>query len=159
MKQRKGFTLLETIVTLSIIGASFALTAGVVAALLNVQKKSNSQLLVNKDLKRADTFIKNYVSFVSLHNESVSFSVKNVNDTNVKCGIDGTTYTYTLSFVEHSLSISNTYTGSESYFKKVDSITIDSIDKIKFSYDSTISLLLAEMKTESSLVKYAYVLR
>ena len=159
MKKKRGFTLIETVATLSIIGVSFALSAGVIAALLNVQNKSNDQLYINKQLKQADSFIDDYVSFVSVHTNELSFSTPVVSVNKVKSGISGTNYTYTLEFSDNVLSINNTYTGSEEYFSKTGSINLEHIKSIVFSYDSTISLLTAEMWFSSSKLVYTYILR
>ena len=159
MKKKKGFTLIETVATLSIIGVSFALSAGVIAALLNVQKKSNDQLLVNKQLRQADSFISDYVSFISVHTNDLSFSSPVVSTNKVKSGISGTNYTYTLDFSDNVLSIINTYSGSDKYFNKTGSVNLTQIRSIVFGYDNSISLLTAEMWLSSSKLVYTYILR
>ena len=157
MRNKKGFTLIETVVTLSIIGVSFALVAGVVASLFNVQDTSTSQLLINKELKTADNMIKDYVSFVSLKTDDVSFSVTSASGNKVVCKYS--TYSYNLQFSEGTLSITNNYDGGETYFQKTGSQQFKTIEDIKFEYTSSISLLIAEIKAESNTMRYSYVVR
>ncbi|GEM_PF-5323517 len=157
MKKRKGFTLVETIVTLSILGISFGLAATVVAALLGVQNKASDQYVASKQLKVANDMISDYVSFVSVKTESTSFSFSSASATSVK--YTNNSYLYELKYDNKTLSITTNYDGSVEYLKKNASEQLDSLDYVKFEYTAPLNLLIAEMKAGESILRYSYTLR
>ena len=157
MKKRKGFTLVETVVTLSILGIAFALTASVVAALMNVQNKASDQYVASKQLNTANNMVNDYISFVSVQSESTPFKFKSVSSKSVKYTIS--TYTFELKYEDNNLSISSNYDGSNEYLKKSASTNLNALDYVKFEYVSSVSLLIAEMKANDSVLRYSYTLR
>lgn len=155
MRAHKGFTLLEAVVTLSILAISFALTIGVVAALTNLQSTAQEEENINYQLKKADDTVNEFVNFISIE----GFEYNSVESDQSNIVFTYSTYNFKLSFFNHTLSIDNNYSGDNDYFKKTKDVHLENVDDIDFSFESSIALLCADVKYGSNSLRYSYVVR
>lgn len=167
MKLRKGFTLIEVVVTLSIIGISTALTVVVAANLANIQSASAIQYSYAKQINDINDIANKYVSFVSLDTTSASFSYVSSTNTSITFSASGTdldkAYHYTFKFdnTNNSFEVTNdnNYSGDNSYFIYSASVKTKDItsDKVNFSYnEGTLTLTINLNGMDNHLV---YVVR
>ena len=154
---RKGFTLVEAVVTISIMSIVFALSAVVISNLITIQNKSADKTAENAEIEKVESFINDYVSFVSLKTDSISFSY--YQSTSDSIAFKTNDYIYTLSFSDHELGVSNNYDGSVDYLKYSKSVSLKNTNSMVFSYSDTLSLLKVESKIGSHTHKYAFVFK
>ena len=150
MKKRKGFTLLEIIVTLSILGICFGLTIGVVAVLTDIQKSSTSSVSLSKEVDTVDKTIQEYVSIISISTANYDSS----NDTQVifkKSEIE-----YKLAFSYGRIGI---YKKTGESMENISEEPVDNVDSVSFGYNSGLALLTSTVTVSSTSYKFAYTIR
>ena len=151
MIKRKGFTLLEVIVTLSILGICFALTIGVVAALTNIQKASSSNISLNNQVDKVDSTVKEYVSIVSVNTSAKSYLPEtSPNDYEVIFSKSETKYY--LRYANNKVGI---YEGSSTIIEH----EVVDIEDVKFGYEASLALLVASVQTSNATYKFTYTVR
>ena len=151
MIKRKGFTLLEVIVTISILGICFALTIGVVAALTNIQKASSSNVSLNSQVDKVDATAKEFVSLVSINTSAKSYTPEtSPNDYEVIFSKNETKYY--LRYLDSRVGI---YEDSSTLVE----YEVDDIKDVKFEYTASLALLIASVQTSNTTYKFAYTVR
>ncbi len=170
---RKGFTLLEAIVTIGILAVAFALTGVAVTQLIRVQDSAAAVADHESVFHSADELIGRYISFISLDTPLLSFEMTGVDSHTVT--YVGTEYetpggsvvssaSYTLEFATENKTfmvstavISGTLEG---YLDKNDWKTVKGIDSLEFSFDDSIDFLTVDVTlSESVSRRFCYVLR
>lgn len=176
---RKGFTLLEAIVTIGILAVAFALTGVAVTQLIRVQDSAAAVADHESVFHSVDELIGRYISFVSLDTPLLSFKMTGVDSHTVT--YVGTEYetpggsvvssaSYTLEFyaVNEFSTVNRTFTVStavisgtlDGYLDKNDWKTVKGIDSLEFSFDDSIDFLTVDVTlSESVSRRFCYVLR
>ena len=154
---RKGFTLVEAVVTISIMSIVFALSAIVIANLITIQNKSADKTAENAEADKVESFISDYVSFVSIKTDSLSFSYYQSSDHDVSFKSNG--YTYTLAYSDNQLSVLNNYDGLNEYLQYEKTVTLKNTKSITFDYSSSLSLLKVESKIGNHSYDFACVFK
>lgn len=156
-KRRKGFTLLETIVTIGIIGLVATMTGVGISSLASLQNGASEHVAIQQDLESADNFIKKYVSTVDVNTSARQFLYQPTDSNPVRFAVfengNDTGNYYCLSFANNSLTTAGT--GFENK-----TLSVPNIRSITFTYDSSIALLVASISIKSEVsYRYAYPLR
>lgn len=157
MKSKKGFTLVEMVVTLAIIGVSSALTVIVVTNLVNSQNASSNQYAYSKEMDIIDKTANEFVSFISINDSDASFTYKSQSETSVTFTYD--TYDYTFSFSDKALRLTNNYDGEEAYFRKTFIKTLEYATNFVFSFDESSALLKIQYDLNKTTNTNTYVVR
>ena len=156
-KTRKGFTLLETIVTIGIIGLVATMTGVGISSLASLQNGASEHVAIQQDLESADNFIKKYVSTVDVNTSARKYqhhetALNSVRFDVFEDGNDTGNY-YLLSFENNSLTAAGT--GFENK-----TLSVPNIRSITFNYESSIALLVVSISAKSEVsYRYAYPLR
>lgn len=154
MKTRKGFTLVEAIVTIAILSIAFGLSAVAFSNLGRIQDTAAEQMAANSELDKADSLISEYISMVSVNTNSRSFSHQSHNENNLVFSSNGSNVF--LSFSNRTLG----YVGDGSFSEIGHSETFKHINNISFAYDDDLGLLVSTVKYSSSkTIKYSYIVR
>lgn len=153
-KKRKGFTLLETIITIGIIGLVATMTGVGISSLASLQNGASEHVAIQQDLESADNFIKKYVSTVDVNTSARQFEYHQLTDlSSVRFNVSGTDNYYLLSFENNSLT-----TGGTGFDNKT--LSVPNIRSVTFTYESSIALLVASISAKSEVsYRYAYPLR
>jgi len=167
MKMRKGFTLLEVVVTMAILGISTALTVVVAANLANVQSASATQFSYSKQINDINDIANKYVSFVSLNTGSISFTYASHDTKSVTFNASGTevggTYWYRFGYNNeaNTFDISSNYSGDVSYLIFDYSITVKDVknDGVKFTYNEDDKILTLTINLNGMDNHLVYVVR
>ena len=160
MKTKKAFTIMEAVLTIGILSVAFALSAMAFSNLTRIQETATDQVVANRELNKIDDFVSEYVSFVSVKTNDISFNGNDVNDSNTVSFVLNSTTNYSLSFGNKKLSVINDYSGSETYFNYSNNLELEYVKDIKFSYDSNIGLLISSISYLSNKsIRYSYVVR
>ena len=155
-KSKKAFTLVEAVTTIAIMGVAFALTAICVSNMVKIENGASKQVAINNELAKANDSVNEYVSFVSVNTDDLSFSYKQSTESSVTF-TDGTSdYTLSSSQEHKNLVFSSTYSGDNPYLSKTFSYSFKYISHITFSFDSSISLLVGRFFVEERTVPYTY---
>ena len=156
MKKRRGFTLLEAIVTLSILGICFGLTIGVVASLTSIQKSSSNSISLSNQLDRVDKTVQEYVSIVSIKTGTKEFTYSSENSGSTQIVFINGSDSYTLKYLNKQISI--TKTGDVVSYLPIQ-YDIKDINGVVFSYKENLALLLTDVEISSTHYKFAYTIR
>ena len=157
MNIKKGFTIIELVITLGILSIVTALTTVFIVTFVNIQNSSSSQYQYNKQLRLVDDVIDDYVSFISINTDDVSFSYYPSPSNQIVFKMDTTSYT--LAYSDNTISITNTYTGELDYFKKTREEVVSEIDSVSFAYSENLALLTANVQINSKIYKLSYIVR
>ena len=165
---RKGFTLLETIVTIGIIGLVATMTGVGISSLASLQNGASEHVAIQQDLESADNFIKKYVSTVDVNTSARQFLYQSTDLNSVRFNVSGTDVSgtdnyYLLSFENNSLTTSffknNSLTTDGTGFENK-TLSVPNIRSVTFTYESSIALLVASISAKSEVsYRYAYPLR
>ena len=156
MKKRRGFTLLEAIVTLSILGICFGLTIGVVASLTSIQKSSSNSISLSNQLDRVDKTVQEYVSIVSIKTGTKEFTYSSENSGSTQIVFINGSEFYTLKYLNKQISI--TKTGDVVSYLPIQ-YDIKDIDGVVFSFNEELALLSTDVEISSTHYKFAYTIR
>ena len=141
IKRKKGFTLIEAVITIGVLSIVVAMTAVVISNMVRIQSASSTQYEANEEISKANKLAEEYVSFVSVNNSALSFDYSSHTNTSVtfSCGVD----TFSLKFLNQTLSYScdTTYSGDNEYLKQSNSIELKNVDAITFDYANDIKML------------------
>lgn len=167
MKLRKGFTLLEVVVTMAILGISTALTVVVAANLANVQNASATQFSYSKQINDINDIASKYVSFVSLNTKSISFTYASHDTKSITFNATGDevggTYWYRFGYNNetNTFGISTNYSGDVSYLIFDYSITVKDVknDGVNFTYNSVDKILTLTINLNGMDNHLVYVVR
>lgn len=173
-KARKGFTLIEAIVTIAILGVGFSLTGVVVSQLIRVQDSASAVADAESTFQSVDSLISQYVSFVSLDTPLLSFEKNSADSAGVSfvgkqyvssLDTDPTaSVSFYLSWSSESKELSvtpSTVSGTpDGYLSKNDWKTIKDIPSASFAYDDSIDFLTVDITlNDNSARRFGYVLR
>ena len=164
MKKRKGFTLVEMVVTIAILSVALALTVIAFGNLSRIQTSASNQLAATREIEKIDSLTKDYISIVSLRTSSIKFDYEDVEKTDnyVSFKEDNAdpSYKYTLRFIGSTISYFSDYTGENSYLKQSQSLSLKTVNKIVFSYDTSIGFLVLDIHYNGTKnIKYSYIVR
>lgn len=165
--KRKGFTLVEAVVTLAVLGVTFSLTTVAVTQLVQVQNGAADQTAIESRYQAADSLMNEYVSFVGLNTpgeQGISFVYKSssANSLVFTATYVSSTYDFVLSHNSASrvLSVTCAQTPPEGYLSKSNWTKTDRIEGVTFAYDTSLSLITAEVRLDAMHQrKFAYVVR
>ena len=156
MRNRKGFTLVEAVVTIGVLGLCSAMIIGTIVSLVNIQKTSVNQNVRTSELTKIDSLCNDYVSFISQEN----FTFSSSSESEVVFTFD-TTYNASLIYNsnESSLTFSTNYPEETNYFYRNEKVSLDSSNKIVFNYDSTNKLLFVDSIVNEKHNRVSYIVR
>jgi prepilin-type N-terminal cleavage/methylation domain-containing protein len=165
--KRKGFTLVEAVVTIAVLGVTFSLTTVAVTQLVQVQNSAADQTAIESRYQAADSLMNEYVSFVGLNTpgeQGISFAYESssLNSLVFTATYAGSTYDFVLSHDSASkvLSVTCAQTPPEGYLSKSNWTKTNRIEGVAFAYDKSLSLFTAEVRLDASHQrKFAYVVR
>ena len=142
---KRGFTLVELIVTIGIIALGSAMAISIIASLVAIQDVTAKQNKINDDIYSVNSICSDYVSFVSISNDDFDFAFDSSTSSNVTFVYS--TYHFNLSYLpaSNSLSIDTDYDGAIDYLNFKESISLSSAKSVSFSYDAGIGLLCADV--------------
>lgn len=161
MRNKKGFTLLEAVVTIAVLGISLGLATLVMSSLVRVQDASVNENLINDDLNSLDKVVSSYVSMVDdirfeFNEEASNLELKYLTFTAFSCD-------FTLSYVANTISYSSNYGTAVDqdidYLKQRKSALLSYISDVSFDYDASLKLLVVRAETKGYLNRFTYVLR
>ena len=164
MKSRKGFTIIELVVTIGILSVAFGLSTVAFSNLSRIQKSATDQYVANQELDKVDNLVKEYISIVSLDTSSIKFDYEHVEnaDNYVKFKekeVDPN-YSYSLRYVSSTLSYFSDYSGDNDYLKQHKAEQYKYINDIKFTYSVSLALLTLDIKYNGSkTIRNSYVVR
>jgi prepilin-type N-terminal cleavage/methylation domain-containing protein len=167
--KRKGFTLVEAVVTIAVLGVTFSLTTVVVTQLVQVQNSAADQTAIESRYQAADSLMNEYVSFVGLNTpgeQGISFAYNyessSPNSLVFTATYVSSRYDFVLSHDSASkvLSVTCAQTPPEGYLSKSNWTKTNRIEGVTFAYDESLSLITAEICLDASHQrKFAYVVR
>lgn len=165
--KRKGFTLVEAVVTIAVLGVTFSLTTVAVTQLVQVQNGAADQTALESRYQAADSLMNEYVSFVGLKTpgeQGISFAYKSssANSLVFTATYASSTYDFVLSHdsANQVLSVTCDQTPPEGYLSKSNWTKTNRIEGVAFSYVESLSLITAEIRLDASHQrKFAYVVR
>ena len=159
MNKRRGFTLSELVVTIGVIGIGTAMVISTIVSLSRIQGASADLSKKNEELNAINDICGEYVSFVSLKTDDISFSYTDSDSSHITFTED--TYNFSLLFNEptKALLISSNYDGDVEYLKKSNSFTLKYFDSVAFAFDSEINLLSVNVSFGSQVNHFNYVVR
>ncbi|MBQ7250744.1 MAG: type II secretion system protein [Bacilli bacterium] len=140
-KAKKGFTVVELVVTIALVGILAATTAITITATVRIQSEASEKTATAREMDEAVTRIKEVVSYFSVQNDVCDFQFSGCTGTEVTFTNNADSASYTLGFAEKSLYLSNDYGGENRYFQYSFTLSYSHIEKIDFSYDSSLQLL------------------
>ena len=159
MKKKSAFTLVEAAITIGIMGVAFALGGVVIYNMVNIQDKSADNTDRINTISRIDDLINDYVSFVSLDTDAISFSYTSYVADPAEITFTTSTYNYKLAYSSSSLSISSNYDGEVDYLKHEKSITLSDVEYMTFAYDTSKAMLNVRTKVSGKETHLVYVFR
>lgn len=154
---RKGFTIIELVITIAILGVSTALTAVVISSATKVQQSTATQYEYNNTVNGIDSLLRDYVSFISVNDEKSSFTFFSCTDDKISFKHGG--YEYYLSYEFNSFVFSTDYNGEDDYFKKNITLDVSYVDDVVFSYYSDTALLTLSLTVNGLENNFYYVVR
>ena len=161
MKKKCGFTLLEAVVTLGVFGISISLVTLVMSSLVRVQNYAGDENVLNYNLQKIDSTVNRYISdisVVSLKDSSMHYSptASLYADHSISFAYtkSESTLNYSMSYIDSNLVIHSDFDSSLD-----ETVKLNQIDDIVFSYDSTIQLLLVKASANGVVNKFTYVVR
>ena len=140
-KTKKGFTVVELVVTLALVGILTATTAITITATVRIQNEASEKTATAREMDEVATRVKEVVSFFSVKNDACDFQFSACSDSEITFENNAVSASYTLGFAEKSLFLSNNYTGENRYLQYAFSLSYPHLENIEFSYDSTLDLL------------------
>ena len=164
-KRHLGYTLIEIVMTLSIIGIAAALVGLGVAQMADFQNRSSVSVMKRQELQDLDSFVRDYISFVDVKTYSSetpngrSFSFKDVSERSIsfKYVANEEDHVYTLSFNQTYKTIQIEGSLSDEMNK---SKSFSSISDVVFSWNDTLQLLTLNVSTETEApARFAYSVR
>ena len=172
-KAARGFTLLETIVTIGILSIGFALTGVAVSQLVQIQNSASEVARREDTFQSVDSLLSEYVSYVSLDTALLNFELDSWNSIGVvfvgkQYDVPGGTllasvsYSVSYSSEEHQLEITKNVLSGEpvGYLNKSDWKSVKGISSFSFVLDETIHFLTADVGLgEHVSRRFSYVLR
>lgn len=140
-KARKGFTTVELVITLALIGVLSAMSAVTIAAMVNIQGNAGQTASVTEQVDAASRKIAETVSFISVKNAVCDFEVSACEDEQITFENRANSTEYCPGFAGTALNLTTNYAGSDPYLNYSYSEKYTSIKSIVFSYDLTLSLM------------------
>lgn len=157
-KTQKAFTLIEVVMSLGLIGIFFALTAVVVVGAANVQDFQARELAVDTELTKAQDFLDDVVSYVSVNTTSRKFVVSFSSESEISFECNSDT-TYTLRKSVNSIIFTNNYEGDDSYNNHSGSISFEELNVKNFAFDNTTYLFKVNFDVpDYGVISFAYSL-
>ena len=161
MRNKKGFTLLEAVDTIAVLGISLGLATLVMSSLVRVQDASVNENLINDDLNSLDKVVSSYVSMVSQKTDGIQFQYKAKDSkyltfTAFSCD-------FTLSYEANTISYSSNYGTAVDqdidYLKQRENVLLSYISDVSFDYNVSLKLLVVRAETKGYVNRFTYVLR
>ena len=162
MKRRRGFTLIEAVITIGIMGICFGLITLVMVSLVRVQDASADENLVNSDLRILDEVVSKYTSTISLKNDSFNFEYDSCSENSLKFKWEKdaeTIYKFSLDYSSPNIVISSDYDGEIEYLQIAENRKIESLSNVTFAFDEDIKLLVVNAEARGINNKFVYTMR
>ena len=159
LKSRKAFTLLEAVITISILTIVIGMTAVVITNMVTIQKATSTQYEANDEISNANKIANEYVSFVSVRDSDISFVYSSSSPTSLTFSVD--TYDFSLRYSNNTLSYScdTEYLGDNEYLKKSNSTSLNNVEAFSFTYHDDINMLEMDMTLLGRVSHHVYTLR
>ena len=170
-RAKKGFTLVEAIVTIAVLGVTGTLTVLAVNQLTSIQNGAANQVGDETTLNRADELTNEFISYVSIASPAssggLSFSIdpsigQDAKEITFFASYDNKSFPYILEFDSSAktLTVSLPDNPPSGYLSKQNWTKVSNLTNVKFNYESSIHLLTADFYiSETAFRRYAYVLR
>ena len=172
-KVARGFTLIETIVTIGILAVGFSLTGVAVSQLVRVQDSASGVAHREDTFQSVDSLLGEYVSYVSVDTPVLNFELDHWSsigvvftgkqyDTPGGTLLASVSYSVAYSSEESKLEITKNVISGEpvGYLDKSDWRTVKGISSFSFTLDETIHFLTADVGVEENTSRcFCYVLR
>lgn len=159
LKRKKGFTLLEAVITIGILVTVIALTTVVITNMVNIQKASSTQYEANEEISKAYKVVEEYVSFVSVNDNDVSFTYESSSPNSVT--FSSSDYNFSLTYSSNTLSYGcdTTYSGSNDYLKTSNSVDLNHVESFTFTYFNDVKTLEVEITAYKQYSHRIFLLR
>lgn len=159
MNKRRGFTLSELVVTIGVIGIGTAMVISTIVSLSRIQSSSADLSKKNSELTAINDLCGEYVSFVSLKTDEISFSYTESNEEHVVFSANASDFTLSFNETNKNLAITNNYSGDIEYLKKSENLTLKYFKSVSFSFDTEINLLCVNVSLGDQVNHLNYVVR
>ena len=159
MNKRRGFTLSELVVTIGVIGIGTAMVISTIVSLSRIQSSSADLSKKNSELTAINDLCGEYVSFVSLKTDEISFSYTESNEELVVFSANASDFTLSFNETNKNLAITNNYSGDIEYLKKSENLTLKYFKSVSFSFDTEINLLCVNVSLGDQVNHLNYVVR
>ena len=164
---RKGFTLVEAVVTLAILGLTFGLTTLAISQLARIQDGATGQVSIESSYQAADEMMTEFVSFVSLKtsgDDGINFAYTSQTESSLTftAAYHSSSYLFTLSHdsASKSLKVISDPNVPAGYLAKSKWTKASHIEGVNFSFDSDLSLFNATIRLDETHSRnFAYVVR
>lgn len=164
MKLRKGFTIVEMVVTIAILSVAFGLSAVAFSNLSRIQSSATTQLAISREIDKINKVVNEYISIVSLRTSSIKFDYEHV-----ESGVDYVTfkeddanpsYSYTLRSANSTIAYFSNYSGDNEYLKKHRVESFKNINEVTMNYNQSLALLVLDIKYSGTKnIRYSYIVR
>lgn len=158
IKKKRGFTVVELVATLALLGISTSLVVVVISNLANIQNASSDQYVIQDELNKIDNFTNDYISFVSLNNSDTSFAYYSSDNKSLTFRYNNL-YEYIFSYANSKLLITNNYDGSVDYFYKAGELSLKYTSNISFNYNDELNLFKLSVSINGIENNLLYLMR
>ena len=155
---KKGFTLVEAVVTIGIMSVVFGLSAVCFSNLFRIQNASSENTRRQAEANRINSFILDFVSFLSVETDDLNFNFESVSGTSINFSSNKGS-THTLSYLNKHLACSYNYSGDIDYLKYDPSISVELTSQVAIDYNDTLNILKFNCSISGRDYSFAYVLK
>ncbi len=158
-RKKRGFTIIEAVVTISILAVVVSLISVVISNMVQIQNASTGTYAISEQFNDGYNIARDYISFVSVNDSNLAFTYQSYTDNSLTFSCDG--YAFSLKYVDHVLTYGcdSEYTGSKDYLLKTDKVILKNITDFKFTYYDDIYMLKMEMSAGTHYSHEVFILR
>ena len=158
--RKKGFTLVEAVVTIGVLTMVVTMTSLVIFNMVNIQKATAAQYEINEEIDKAYKVAEEYVSFVSVNNDELRFTYV-PNTTTSSLTFSCNEYNFSLKYLDNYISYGcdTSYLGDNDYLKQNKSVELHNVDSLSFNYDNDIKLLVMDISISGRVSHESFYLR
>ena len=157
-RAKRGFTLIEAVVTIAIMSVVFGLSALCFSNLFRIQDESSKNTQRQIEANRINNLVSDFVSFLSVKTDELSFSFSSKTETSI-IFVSSKSSTHTLSYSSSQLSVTYANAGEVEYLKYENSVSLSNDSTVIFDFESTLKILKMDCSISGKEFSYAYVLK
>lgn len=156
---KKGFTLIEALVTISVLVIVVGMTTVVISNMVRIQNASSTQYEANEEIYKAFKVTDEFVSFISVNDSDLSFTYDSNTSTSITFNCDA--YKFSLRYLNNNLSYScdSSYIGDNEYLKTQNSVELKNVDLLTYSYYDDVKMLIMDIKVLGKYSREVFTLR